>query len=169
MTTSSEEIARNVRLLRNQGMEKRYANEVVGFNTRMTDIHAAIGRVQLKKLGEWTRKRQENAAYLTKNISGVVTPPVASGMTHAFHQYTIRVVGDNRDAFSAELTKRGIGNGVYYPTPIHQLPSFALDLDLPVTQRLAGEVLSLPVHPSLTRRDLDKIVSAVNNVAGAGR
>jgi dTDP-4-amino-4,6-dideoxygalactose transaminase len=169
VTTASDDIARMMRLLRNQGMEVRYANEIVGFNTRMTDLHAAIGREQLKKLAGWTATRQANAAFLDAHLSGVVTPPVRSDATHVYHQYTIRVVDHDRDAFAAELTKRGVGNGVYYPTPIHRLPSFRLELDLPVTERVAAEVLSLPVHPALSQGDLETIVSVVNDVAGAGR
>jgi dTDP-4-amino-4,6-dideoxygalactose transaminase len=168
VTTGCDHIARQVRLLRNQGMERRYENEVIGFNTRMTDIHAAIGRVQLVKLAGWTAQRQHNAAFLTENISGVITPPVADGAVHVYHQYTIRVVGLNRDAFAEQLTKNGVGNGVYYPTPIHRLPSFGLSLDLPVTEQVAKECLSLPVHPSLSQGDLEKIVTVVNNAAKAG-
>jgi dTDP-4-amino-4,6-dideoxygalactose transaminase len=168
VTTGCDHIARQVRLLRNQGMERRYENEVIGFNTRMTDIHAAIGRVQLAKLAGWTAQRQHNAAFLSKNISGVITPPVADGAVHVYHQYTIRVVGLNRDAFADELTKNGVGNGVYYPTPIHRLPSFGLSLDLPVTEQVAKECLSLPVHPSLSQGDLEKIVTVVNDAARAG-
>jgi len=168
VTTDDDNVARMLRLLRNQGMEQRYKNEVVGFNTRMTDIHAAIGRVQLQKLGAWTKTRQDNAKFLSDNIKGVVVPPVAPGATHVYHQYTIRVVDHDRDAFADELTKCGVGNGVYYPTPIHRLPSFGLTLDLPVTESVARQCLSLPVHPSLTERDLETIVTAVNAVASAG-
>ncbi len=168
VTTPSDEVARNVRLLRNQGMERRYENEVVGFNTRMTDIHAAIGRVQLTKLMGWTKQRQDNAAFLSANINGVVVPPVAAEATHVYHQYTIRVVDHDRDRFAEELTKLGVGSGVYYPTPIHRLPSFGLSLDLPTTERVAKQCLSLPVHPSLSHSDLEKVVESVNTVARAG-
>jgi dTDP-4-amino-4,6-dideoxygalactose transaminase len=157
-----------VRLLRNQGMEKRYENEVVGFNARMTDIHAAIGRVQLTKLAGWTKQRQDNAAFLDANLRGVVVPPVAAGATHVYHQYTIRVVDQDRDAFAAALAERGVGSGVYYPIPNHRLPSFRLDVDLPETERAAAEALSLPVHPALSEQDLETIVSVVNEVAAAG-
>ena len=168
VTTGCDHIARQLRLLRNQGMERRYENEVIGFNTRMTDIHAAIGRVQLKKLAGWTKQRQDNAQCLSSNISGVVTPPTASGAIHVFHQYTIRVVDQDRDKFAEELVKRGVGCGVYYPTPIHRLPSFGLTIDLPVTEQVALQCLSLPVHPSLSKKDLETIVETVNAVAKAG-
>jgi dTDP-4-amino-4,6-dideoxygalactose transaminase len=168
VTTGCDHISRQLRLLRNQGMERRYENEVIGFNTRMTDIHAAIGRVQLKQLAVWTQTRQQNASFLSNNISGVITPPTADKAVHVFHQYTIRVVEQDRDRFAEELTKRGVGSGVYYPTPVHRLPSFGLSTDLPVTEQAARECLSLPVHPSLTQADLESIVSAVNDVAKAG-
>jgi len=168
ITTGSDEIARQLRLLRNQGMEKRYANEVVGFNTRMTDIHAAIGRVQLAKLAGWTAARQQNARFLSENITGVTTPKTAPDAEHVFHQYTVLVEGTDRDEFAAELTRRGVGNGVYYPTPVHRLPSFGLNLDLPNTERAASQVLSLPVHPALTQLDLDVIAQTVTDVARAG-
>lgn len=168
VTTGCDHIARQLRLLRNQGMERRYENEVIGFNTRMTDIHASIGRVQLKKLAGWTETRQQNASFLSNNISGVITPPTADNAVHVFHQYTIRVVEQDRDRFAEELAKRGVGSGVYYPTPVHRLPSFGLSTDLPVTEQVARECLSLPVHPSLTQANLESIVSAVNDVAKAG-
>lgn len=168
ITTNDGKLARNARLLRNQGMEKRYENEIVGFNTRMTDIHAAIGRVQLKKLAKWTKKRQQNAEFLNRNLSGVIVPPVAPGTTHVYHQYTIRIVDQNRDLFSQELNKLGIGSGVYYPVPNHRLPSYRLNLDLPVTEKIASECLSIPVYPALTQNDLEKVVEAVNKVAKAG-
>ncbi|MBX3193985.1 MAG: DegT/DnrJ/EryC1/StrS family aminotransferase [Microbacteriaceae bacterium] len=168
VTTSDPRLARAVRVLRNQGMEKRYENEVVGFNTRMTDIHAAIGRVQLTKLAGWTARRQANAAFLNENLEGVVTPPTAPGAVHVWHQYTIRVVDHDRDAFAEQLAAREVASGVYYPTPIHRLPSFRLDLDLPVTEQAAAQVLSLPVYPALTEGELETIVDAVNAVAKAG-
>ncbi|HEY9497483.1 MAG TPA: DegT/DnrJ/EryC1/StrS family aminotransferase [Terrimesophilobacter sp.] len=169
VTTASDSIARQMRLLRSQGMEKRYENEIFGFNNRMTDIHAAIGRVQLTKLAGWTAKRQANAAFLSENITGVVTPPTAPGATHVFHQYTIRVVDHDRDRFAEELAARGVGSGVYYPTPIHRLPSFKQSLDLPNTELAATQVLSLPIYPSLTDTELETIATAVSALAGAGR
>ena len=170
VVTDNAEIARTLRLLRNQGQEIRYQNEIIGFNTRMTDIHAAIGRVQLGKLPGWTAQRQANAAYLDANLKGVVVPHVAPGTTHSYHQYTIRIPGGSaqkRDAFMAAINAKGVGCGVYYPTPIHRLPSFQLDLHLPETELVIKECVSLPIHPSLTQSDLETIVSVVNEVAAA--
>lgn len=171
VSTATDEIARQVKLLRNQGMERQYENEIVGFNARMTDLHAAIGRVQLTKVDAWTAARQKNATYFTANLAGVVVPPVAEGAVHVYHQYTIRVV-DDRDGFVAALkNEHNVGSGVYYPIPNHRLPSlssYARGVELPETERAASEVVSLPVHPSLSAGDRERIVSAVNAVANAG-
>jgi perosamine synthetase len=161
-------LARSVRLLRNQGMECRYENEVIGFNARMTDVHAAIGRAQLAKLPGWTHQRQQNAKFLDANLRGVIVPPVADGAIHVYHQYTIRIP-DDRDGFARALAaEHGIGTSVYYPIPSHRLPSFERTLDLPETERATREVLSLPVHPALSTDDLAAIATAVNAVAAAG-
>jgi len=168
VSAATPEIARMLRLLRNQGMERRYENEVVGFNARMTDVHAAIGRVQLGKLPAWTAQRRANAEFLSANLEGVGVPGVADGATHVWHQYTIRV-GVDRDGFAAALAaEHGVGSGVYYPIPNHELPSFAREQDLPVTAQACAQVLSLPVHPSLSRADLERIVAGVNALAKAG-
>ncbi|MGC5616684.1 DegT/DnrJ/EryC1/StrS family aminotransferase [Georgenia sp. Z1491] len=177
VTTGDETLARRVRLLRNQGMEKQYANEVIGFNTRMTDVHAAIGRVQLGRVLGWTEQRRANAAFLDANLSGVVVPPVADGAEHVYHQYTVRIPvegdgGAERDRIVTALREEyRVGSGVYYPIPNHRLESlavFAPDLELPETERAAQQVISLPVHPSLEQGDLDRIVAAVAAVTTAG-
>jgi perosamine synthetase len=169
---ASPELVRSLRLLRNQGMERQYANEVVGYNARMTDLHAALGRVQLTRLAGWNETRRANAAYLDAHLDNVVVPPVAAGAEHVYHQYTIRVDAADRDRIVTELRERfQVGSGVYYPIPNHRLASlrqFAPGLDLPQTERAAREVLSLPVHPSLAPDDLERIVEAVNELAGAG-
>jgi dTDP-4-amino-4,6-dideoxygalactose transaminase len=171
VVTATEDTARRVRLLRNQGMERQYENELIGYNARMTDIHAAIGRVQLTKVDAWTEARRSNAAFLDANLSGVIVPPVAEGARHVYHQYTIRIE-DDRDGFVRALKEEySIGSGVYYPIPNHRLPSlehYAPGLELPETERAAREAVSLPVHPSLAAEDLDRIVAAVNALAGAG-
>jgi len=173
VSAAGPEVVRALRLLRNQGMLQQYANEVIGFNARMTDVHAAIGRVQLRKLAGWTVQRQSNAAYLTEHLRGVGVPRILPGATHVFHQYTIRVRGGaaERDRFATALREEfQVGCGVYYPTPCHRLESlkhFELRAELPQTDLAAAEVLSLPVHPSLEQADLDRIVTAVNSLSGA--
>ena len=172
ITTASADMARTLRLLRNQGMEQRYANEIVGANMRLTDVAAAIGRVQLSKLDGWNEERRANAAFLSAGLDGVVTPTVAPQAVHVFHQYTIRAVDGRRDEIQDGLKELGIGSAVYYPTPIHLLKPYARgthpanrDWDLPETMRAAEQVLSLPVYPGLTQGDLSRIVDAVNKLA----
>ena len=127
-----------MRLLRNQGMERQYANEVVGFNARMTDIHAAIGRVQLTKVDAWTERPAGTtppSSTRTSRASSCRRSP--SGATHVYHQYTIRVDGGERDrVVTAMREEHQVGSGVYYPIPNHQLASlakYAPGLELPVT------------------------------------
>lgn len=160
IVTSDSDIARKSKLLRNQGMEKRYENEIVGFNNRMTDIHAAIGRVQLTSLAERTEKRKENAHFFNKNLTTVSTPFIHPEAEHVFHQYTVRT--PDRDSLIDLLTKEEIGHGIYYPIPVHELPSFAKEFDLPNTRIAAEEVLSLPVHPFLTEEEKSRIVEVIN-------
>lgn len=155
--------ARISRLLRNQGMESKYQNEVIGFNLRMTDIHAAIGRCQLRKLSEATEKRIKNAQYLSQKLNSEFIPYVPTGFKHVFHQYTVRIK-DSRNDFSVALQNLGIGNSVYYPTQVHKLPSFNLDLILRETELATNEVLSLPVHPSLTKRQLIRVCDTFNKL-----
>jgi dTDP-4-amino-4,6-dideoxygalactose transaminase len=168
VSVASDEIERLMRLYRNQGMQRQYENEVIGFNNRMTDIHAAIGRVQLTKVDGWTKQRQANAAFLTANLEGVVPPPVADGAVHVYHQYTVRVPHD-RDGLAAALREEyAVGSGMFYPVPNHRLAPFQSAADLPVTEQAALECLSLPVHPSVTPAALDRVVEAVNKLAAAG-
>jgi len=158
---NNSKAARICRLLRNQGMESRYQNEIVGFNLRMTDIHAAIGRCQLRKLPKATDKRIANAGYLSQRLDTEFIPYIPEGFKHVFHQYTVRIK-NNRNKFSEELKNLGISNDVYYPTQVHKLPSFNSELVLDQTDLATKEVLSLPVHPSLTRRQLNKICKSFN-------
>ena len=168
VSVASGELERLLRLYRNQGMARQYRNEIVGFNARMTDLHAAIGRVQLRKVAGWTRQRQLNAAFLTEHLDGVVTPSVAAGATHVYHQYTIRVPEDRDGLARALHDEYGVGSGMFYPVPSHRLDPFQTGAYLPETERAARECLSLPVHPSLSQADLERIVSAVNALASAG-
>ena len=168
VTVGSPEHARTLRLLRNQGMEQRYANEIVGANMRLTDVAAAVGRVQLGRLPEWTERRRAHAKMLDSGITALATPPVADGARHVYHQYTVRVPGGLRDAVQRELEVRGVGSAVYYPTPIHRLRPYAHGGAAPQlreTDRAAAEVLSLPVHPTLTAGDIARVVSAVDEAA----
>ena len=167
ITTNDGELADRIRLLREHGMKVRYHHEVVGYNFRMTDIAAAIGLAQLPKLSGYNDRRRAIAARYDAELKGVVTPSVPSGVTHVFHQYTIRVA--ERDAFAERLRERGVGSAIYYPIPVHrQKPFVALgygDLTYPVTELLTDQVLSIPVHPSLSDDEVATVIGAVNETA----
>jgi perosamine synthetase len=167
ITTDDAGLADGVRLLREHGMRVRYHHDIVGYNFRMTDLAAAIGLAQLPKLLAANERRRAIAARYDADLRGVITPRVRPGVTHVYHQYTIRV--HQRDTFAARLTDRGVGSGIYYPIPVHrQKPFVALgfgDEDLPVTDRLTGQVLSIPVHPSLTDDEVSTVIGAVNETA----
>lgn len=143
VSVATPEIGRLMRLYRNQGMKAQYMNEVVGFNARMSDIHAAIGRVQLTKVDGWTKQRQENAAFLSANLQGVTPPPVADGAVHVYHQYRIRVPADRDGLAKALRQEYNIGSGMFYPIPNHELAPFRVDIDLLQTANAAAECLSL--------------------------
>jgi len=167
LTTHDGELAERVRLLREHGMKVRYHHDVLGYNFRMTDIAAAIGLAQLPKLAGANERRRAIAARYDAELRGVITPWVRPDVTHVYHQYTIRV--NERDAFAEHLRQRGVGSAIYYPIPVHrQKPFLALGYgheSLPVTDRLTAEVLSIPVHPSLTDEEVETVIEAVNLTA----
>ena len=168
ITTNDPDVAASARLIRNHGSPKRYLHDQLGFNFRMTDLQAAIGLVQLDKLDRWTRQRQKNAQFLTsnlENVDGVTTPKVRPDSEHVFHQYTLKI--QERDKALDKLNQDGIGVGVYYPIPIHQQPLYqglGYSENLPVSEKISQEVLSLPVHPALTEEELDTICVAVERL-----
>lgn len=164
ITTSDPEITQRARMLRNQGQAERYRHEALGYNYRMTNIAAAIGSVQLSKLESFNQKRIDNAAYYNRNLRAC--PFIAPDVRHVFHQYTIRV--NDREAFTKHLEQRGIGYGIYYPIPLHHQPPFERynNRSLPQTEKASQEVISLPINPSLSQKELEQIVEAVNSYAG---
>jgi dTDP-4-amino-4,6-dideoxygalactose transaminase len=141
---------------------------MLGYNYRMSDLHAAIGLAQIRRIDEFLQKRRENAKYLTANIEAVITPKVKPGYEHVWHQYTIRVDGNrDRDAAVKKLNDAGVGTGIFYPVPAHQqgyMRDIVGDISLPVSEKMAKQVISLPVHPQVSKDDLKKIVSEVNKL-----
>ncbi len=169
ITTSDDAIARMCKLLRAHGSERRYYHDVLGYNFRMTDLHAAIGLAQIARLEEFSAARLRNAAYLNANIHNpkVITPLSSGDMRHVWHQYTIRITGMPRDAAVSQLSAAGIGTGVFYPVPAHKQRhvielGHAPAYSLPEAERACAEVISLPVRPGLRKTDLRAIVAAVN-------
>ncbi len=169
-TTDDDEVADRLRLFRNHGMRARYQHEALGTNFKPTDLAAALGLAQLGRLDERTEQRSRNAAYLTEHLAGYWTPGVPPGRGHVWHQYVMRFPGERQRVIDG-LAERGVGTMVYYPVPIHRqaylqayLPG-AAELPLPVTDRLAEEVLAIPVHPRLSEADREAIVAAIRAVA----
>ena len=166
ITTDDDRIADQCRLLRNHGMRKRYQHEMLGYNFRLTDVLAAIGLVQLNRMPEATERRRANAAFLNSQIESVATPTVKDGRDHVWHQYTVRVPQEmDRDDAVKRLEAAGIGSGIFYPAGAHtfqHIKEVVGDVEMPVTDRVAASVISLPVHPLLEHADLERIVAAVN-------
>ncbi|HLX57546.1 MAG TPA: DegT/DnrJ/EryC1/StrS family aminotransferase [Ktedonobacteraceae bacterium] len=182
VTTNDPEIAECVRLLRSHGQKERYRHTMLGYNMRMTEMQGALGLVQIEKLEQFTRQRISNAAFLTERLGEFVQTPVTRpGCRHVYHQYTIQVPG-YRDELAVQLHSRGIGTGIHYQLAIHQQPYYreyidtfrcidtsestkgkrsTSDAHLPVTEKAAAHVLSLPVHPGLSEEDLSTIVRGV--------
>lgn len=165
ITTNQAEIAEQARLIRDHGSPKRYQHDLLGYNLRLTDLQAAVGLAQLAKVDAWNDRRRANAAWLDMHLAGldgIQTPRVRPGAWHVYHQYTLRV--RDRAALLPILAERGIGVGIHYPTPIHQQPLYqrlGYADALPEAERASREVLSLPVHPSLTDGDLRCIAEAL--------
>jgi dTDP-4-amino-4,6-dideoxygalactose transaminase len=168
VTTDDDKVADRVRLLRNHGMRDRYAYETLGFNFRMTDVHAALAVAQFDRLEEFTLTRQANARRLSEGITGMQIPEVRLNRDHVWHQYTIRVGPRDRDSCVRELNEAGVGTGIFYPQPLTDIPHVRAatrgPIAVPVAESLAKEVISLPVHPSLSESDLSQIVEAVNRL-----
>jgi perosamine synthetase len=178
ITTDDDGLADRLRLLRNQGMRARYEYEVPGHNYRLTDLQAALALPQMERLSDLTAMRRHHAARLTQGLSdvpGLVTPAIRDGAGHAFHQYTVRVTSEarlGRDELSRALHADGIGNAIYYPKPIHAYDCYRHHPlvhveSMPEAERAATEVLSLPVHPTLSEDDIDRVIETVCKLLGA--
>ncbi len=171
ITTSNAPLAAALRLRRSQGEESRYHHVRLGFNFRLTDMAAALGREQLRILPRSLRQRHRNASFLTRALAGlpgISTPYVIPGVTHAFNLYTLRIDPEilriSRGEFQQALARRGVESAVHYPLPLHRQPLFegyGDDTDYPVSTRLARTVLFVPVHPGLSQSDLRYITQGI--------
>jgi dTDP-4-amino-4,6-dideoxygalactose transaminase len=171
LITSDDDRARRLRMLRVHGEEKKYHHELVGINSRLDELQAAVLRVKLQHLEDWTRARQRKAEryelmFLDAGLSEhVTTPYLRSDGRHVFHLFVIRVSADRRDELREYLSARGVGNGVYYPVPLHLQKCFAYlghkIGDLPLTEAAAAETVALPIYPELTDMQQDYVVGTV--------
>lgn len=168
VVTNDDALAERVKLLRVHGSRPKYHHYLVGINSRLDELQAAILRVKLKHLDRWTRARQEHAAYYDEHLSRhdkITIPHKAPDRKHIYHQYTIRVAGSQRDALRKFLKERGVGTEVYYPLPLHLQPCFRhlgyKEGDLIESERASREVLSLPVFPELTPEERAYILETI--------
>ncbi|MBU1632509.1 MAG: DegT/DnrJ/EryC1/StrS family aminotransferase [Nanoarchaeota archaeon] len=170
ITTNNEEYVELCKRFRHHGQSEktRYEYYDLGYNYRMTDIQAAIGIEQLKKIDLLTQKRINNAKMLTEGlykISQIKIPYIKPRAKHVFHQYTIKT--EKRDQLRNYLKENGVGCGTYYPKPLHLHPFFMKlgykEGDFPIAERVSKEVLSLPVHPSLTQEEIDRIIKTMGD------
>ena len=167
IATNDEKLADDLRALREHGQSTRYYHPIVGYNARLDEIQAAILRIKLRHLDEWNARRQAIAARYNRQLAGldVITPEIPTGGRHVFYCYAIRVPGGRRDALRAYLTERGIGTQIHYPVPIHMQEAAQFlgyrKGDLPVTEKVAGEVLSLPMFAELNDAQIDRVATSV--------
>ncbi len=173
ITTDDKNIAERAKMIRSHGSKVRYFHEMLGYNLRMTDIAAAIGFVQLQRLDEFNSSRINNANTLTgklNKIGGLRLPIIDTHCGHVFHQYTLRVNSStiSRDEIVSFLGNKGIGTGIYYPRPIHKQPYYVdigFNDSLPVSEKAANEVFSIPVHPALNLEELNKISEVISELS----
>lgn len=175
LTTNDHAIAARARLLISHGMKVRYQHETLGYNYRLTEIAAAIGLEQLRKLDAFNARRVENAGYYDEHLgrlAGLELPRVFPQRTHVYHQYTVRVQPNfplSRDELVSALNDKGIGTGIYYPAPAHQQHSVAqyewAQQSFPRSEEAAAQVLSLPVHPGVSDADRAYIVETLEALA----
>ncbi len=164
--TSSDDVQEQLRLLREHGASRTYEHEILGFNFRMTNIEAAIGLGQMEKLDSFNKARAQNAAYYNSQLSDLPwlqIPIIRDKCTHCFHQYSLKV--QDRDRFTQHLKENQIGFKVYYPATIPDQPLYRkLRYDgslYPVSQKMTREIVSIPVHPAVTKEDREKIVRTI--------
>lgn len=173
VVTGDARLAERVRMLRHHGSRVANCHELIGYNSRLDELQAAILRVKLKRLTGWNARRRAHAADYRRLLAGApLTLPVEHGRgEHVYHQFTIRAA--RRDALREALDARGIATGIYYPTPVHLQPAFvtyAGSLSLPVSEQAAREVLSLPIYPQLAESAVEGICEALlEAVAGKDR
>lgn len=168
VVTNNEEIAVKVRMIRDHGQPRKYYHDMIGYNYRMDAFQGVVLNAKLEHLKEWTRRRRENAALyneLLKDVEEVITPKEMPYAKHVYHLYVIRC--KNRDQLQEFLNDKGIATGLHYPIPLHLQKAYAFlghkRGDFPVAERVAGEILSLPMFPELTQEQIKYVAGAIKD------
>jgi dTDP-4-amino-4,6-dideoxygalactose transaminase len=164
VTTNNPALAEQVRMLRDHGSRTRYYHEALGINSRLDELQAAVLRIKLRRLNEWNMQRRKHAAAYTERLQGLVTCPVERpGSEHVYYAYVIQT--SNRDRLRGALAALGIQTGIHYPLPLHvqqACADFACPRgSLPVTELLAGRILSIPMFPELTEEELERVCEGI--------
>ncbi len=170
LMTNDDDLAFKIRMIANHGQEKKYYHKVLGCNSRLDTIQAAVLKVKLKHLDEYSASRNRMADYYDANLAGISeiqTPKRAANSTHVFHQYTLRVKNGKRDGLQKYLAEKNIPSMIYYPLPLYKQEAFLQyvkeGFSLPVTEQLCKEVISLPVHTEFDHEVLDIIITEIKN------
>jgi len=165
ITTNSKELAEKLVKLRNYGKKTRYENDIVGFNSRLDEIQAAILNTKLNYLDKWNNVRRSIANYYNKNLKNLIVPKERDYGQHNYHLYVVRT--KKRNKLKSYLDKNGIKTEIHYPIPVHLQPAYKyLKIkrgSLPITEKICNEILSLPMFPELTKQEVEKIVKVINN------
>ena len=163
VTAKQKEHDEILRMLRHHGSRKTYLHERVGWNSRLDELQAALLRVKLRRLDELNAARRKVAARYRANLAGVELPAEDPRGIHVYHQFTIRSA--KRDAIREALAKQGIASSIFYPMPLHRQPAYKRKISLPVSEKVAKTVLSLPIHPYLESGAVDRVCDAVKAAA----
>jgi dTDP-4-amino-4,6-dideoxygalactose transaminase len=170
VVTTDPTLADTVRKLRDHGGSRKHQHDLVGYNSRLDSLQAVVLLVKLRYLDQWNALRQEHAQLYSKLLSGIpgiTTPTIREGCTHVFHLYVILASGGKRDALQSYLRQEGIATGIHYPTPLHLTPAFSYlgyrFGDFPVAEACANQVLSLPMFPELTPRQIEYVADRIRH------
>jgi perosamine synthetase len=163
IATDNGQLAQKVGMLRDHGRTQKYVHEMLGLNCRLSEVHAAIGREQLKHLTDWIERRRAIAARYNALLrdSGVTVPVEQEWAKHVYYMYVIRA--KQRDKLASYLREKGIETGIHYPVPVHRQPCLKADVRLPVTEQYVDEILSLPMYPELTDEQVEYVASQVRD------
>ncbi|MCP4761634.1 MAG: erythromycin biosynthesis sensory transduction protein eryC1, partial [archaeon] len=162
IVTENAEIAEKIAMLKNHGRKEKYKHDFIGTNTRLAEIPAAIGRIQLKHLQEFIELRQKIVDSYNQSFKEMkqITIPISSKWANtAYYVYTIQI--DSREKFGSYMKEKGIATGIYYPIPVHKQPAILKrfgDISLPITEKIVERIISLPLHPQISKSELDYII-----------
>jgi dTDP-4-amino-4,6-dideoxygalactose transaminase len=174
VVTNNDEVADKIRIFRDHGQPKKYFHDVIGWNARMDGFQGAVLSVKLKYLDQWNESRRQHAVQyreLLSGIKGIILPEEMPYAKHIYHIFAIRT--QNRDAFMAQLTERGVSCGIHYPVPVHRQAAYAsLHLPVgsfPIAEKCADEFVSLPMFPELTEEQITYVADQIKNLVSSAR